>query len=311
MANQAASNYSVQSGDTLYGIAARVYGDGEKYPLIQAANQLPDQNMLEVGQVLVIPMLLVGADASPLPPLPLTPPPAIADVFVPPAAPPAESTAVDVGAAIPGAQYGKLSINGNPSDRPAAEHGDINLKLRGFTPTQSTLGLIDMNGATDPHAPQLAGLFADRRQAQVSNVYRSYDWDWGSNARGGELGEYDVHVVGLRAQPGETVHVPSAEYDLGENYQVLVLYASPERLTLKYTREDNVINGYTVHLDNVHTEPSLLAFYEQMNAQGRRELPALRAGEALGRARGEEVQVAIRDTGRFMDPRVRKDWWAR
>jgi hypothetical protein len=166
-----------------------------------------------------------------------------------------------------------------------------------------------MNGPTDHHAPQLAGLFADKRQAQVSNVYRSHDWDWGSNSRGAPLSEYDVHVVGLRAQPGETVHVPSAGYDLGDGYQVLVLYASPERLTLKYTREDNVLNGYAVHVENVHPEPSLLALYEQMNAQGRRELPALRAGQAFGRARGDEVQVAIRDTGRFMDPRVRKDWW--
>ena len=30
---------------------------------------------------------------------------------------------------------------------------------------------------------------------------------------------------------------------------------------------------------------------------------------AVGRARGNEIQVAIRDTGRFMDPRTRKDWW--
>lgn len=223
-----------------------------------------------------------------------------------PALAPGDATA---SAAIPGVQYGKLSINGNPTDRPAAEHGDINLKLRGFTPTQSTVGLIDMNGPTDHRAPQFSGLFADKRWAQVSNVYRGHDWDWGSNSRGAPLTEYDVHVVGLRSQAGETVHVPSAGYDLGEGYQVLVLYASPERLTLKYTREDTVATGYAVHLENVHTEPSLLALYEQMNAQGRRELPAVRAGQAIGRARGEEIQVAIRDTGRFMDPRVRKDWW--
>lgn len=220
-----------------------------------------------------------------------------------------EPSTVAVEAAIPGARYGKLAINGNPTDRPAAEHGDINLKLRGFTPTQSTVGLIDMNGPTDHRAPQLSGLFADKRSAQVSNVYRGHDWDWGSNSRGAPLTEYDVHVVGLRSQAGETVHVPSAGYDLGEGYQVLVLYASPERLTLKYTREDTVATGYAMHLENVHTEPSLLALYEQMNAQGRRELPAVRAGQAIGRARGEEIQVAIRDTGRFMDPRVRKDWW--
>lgn len=226
-----------------------------------------------------------------------------------PVAPPPTSSGVDASAPIPGVQYGKLSINGSPTDRPAAEHGDINLKLRGFAPTDSTVGLIEMKGATDHHAPQLTGLFADKRPAQISSVYRSHNWDWGSNSRGAPLDKYDVHVVGLRAQPGEPVHVPSAGYDLGEGYQVLVLYASPERLTLKYTREDNVIHGYALHLDNVHTEPSLLALYEEMNQQGRRELPALRAGQPLGRARGDEVQVAVRDTGDFMDPRVRKDWW--
>lgn len=240
---------------------------------------------------------------------PVTPPPAPSPAVQTATQPAPMPSASAASAAVPGVQYGKLSINGSPTDRPAAAHGDINLQLRGFTPTESTRGLIDMNGPTDDHAPQLTGIFADKRQAQVSNVYRSYDWDWGSNARGGPLPEYDVHVLGLHSQPGETVHVPSAGYDLGDGYQVLVLYASPERLTLKYTREDNVINGYTVHVDNVHTEPSLLALYEQMNAQGRRELPAVRAGQAIGRARGDEIQVAIRDTGRFMDPRVRKDWW--
>jgi len=57
-------------------------------------------------------------------------------------------------------------------------------------------------------------------------------------------------------------------------------------------------------------EPNLLALYERMNAQGRGHLPALRAGQAFGRARDTEIRVSIRDTGRFMDPRVRKDWWA-
>jgi len=318
MSTQSTTPYTIQSGDTLFAIAKRFYGDGEKYPLILQANPLANPNQIEVGQVLLIPMHQESPAAAPptrtipqeriapqepvappiSPPIPAPPPPA------PPAAP-----VVDVGAAIAGAQYGKLSINGSPTDRPAAEHGDINLKLRGFTRTDSTHGLIDMNGDTDHQAPQLSGLFADKRAAQVSGVYRSHDWDWGSNVRGGPLPEYDVHVVGLRAQAGETVHVPNAGYDLGDGYQVLVLYASPERLTLKYTREDNVINGYTIHVDNVHTEPSLLALYEQMNAQGRRELPALRAGQPVGRARGDEVQVAVRDTGRFMDPRVRKDWW--
>jgi hypothetical protein len=35
----------------------------------------------------------------------------------------------------------------------------------------------------------------------------------------------------------------------------------------------------------------------------------LQSGQALGRAAGSTVGVAIRDNGMFMDPRSRKDWW--
>lgn len=294
---------TAQPGQTLAIISGPHQADGLTWYELDLGNQRGFVAEA-VNGITLLTALTEATLVTPAPQPAAPPPPAPAPQPVTPS-----PAAGDASAAIPGAQYGKLSINGSPTDRPAAEHGDINLKLRGFTPTESTQGLIDMNGPTDDHAPQLTGIFADKRQAQVSRVYRSHDWDWGSNSRGGPLPEYDVHVVGLRSQAGETVHVPSAGYDLGEGYQVLVLYASPERLTLKYTREDNVINGYTVHVDNVHTEPSLLALYEQMNGQGRRELPAVRAGQAIGRARGDEVQVAIRDTGRFMDPRVRKDWW--
>jgi len=66
--------------------------------------------------------------------------------------------------------------------------------------------------------------------------------------------------------------------------------------------------GYTLHVENICVEPSLLALYQAMNAAGRSSLPALRSGQAFGRARGE-IGVAIRDCGAFLDPRSRKDWW--
>ncbi len=56
-------------------------------------------------------------------------------------------------------------------------------------------------------------------------------------------------------------------------------------------------------------EPNLLALYEASNSAGRAQLPALRPGQAFGRTRGEEIGVAIRDNGTFMDPRSRADWW--
>lgn len=88
-----------------------------------------------------------------------------------------------------------------------------------------------------------------------------------------------------------------------------MLYADSNRITLKYTGEDSVVSGYALHIEGVCVEPKLLALYNQMNGAGRRQLPALKPFQPLGRARGVEIQVTIRDTGKFMDPRVRKDWW--
>ena len=61
--------------------------------------------------------------------------------------------------------------------------------------------------------------------------------------------------------------------------------------------------------DSVCTDPDLLALYRQNHAAGRGNLPALRGHQAFGVAVGSEIQVAVRDTGTFMDPRSRNDWW--
>jgi hypothetical protein len=187
------------------------------------------------------------------------------------------------------------------------------LELRGFAPTAGKLSLIDMGGPTDNRAPQLAGLFADKRIPALSNIYRVHQWNWeplpSPGKRGNPITDFDVSLAGFETEVGETIHVPSAGYDIGDGCQVLVLYADSNRITLKYTREDSVVSGYAVHIEGVCIEPRLQSLYNQMNGAGRRQLPALRAGQPFGRARGYEIQVAIRDTGKFMDPRVRKDWW--
>ncbi len=214
---------------------------------------------------------------------------------------------VDPCAPIPGESYGVLSIVGPPTDRPAAEHADLNLALRGYAPTSAYLGLVDYGGGTDPGAPQLEGLCSGCTPP-FSRAYRVNHWDWGTNSRGGPITDPPVTLIGIDLAPGTTVHVPDSGYTIGSGYEVLVLYASQERITLKYTREDNVVWGYTLHVEGICVEPNLLALYEAMNAAGRTNLPALRSGQAFGRARGE-IGVAIRDTGAFMDPRSRKDWW--
>ncbi|MEW5988319.1 MAG: hypothetical protein AB1791_16945 [Chloroflexota bacterium] len=210
---------------------------------------------------------------------------------------------------IPGANYGILNVIPPPADRPAAAHGDLNLALRGYDPTNAYLGLVDYAGMIDPNAPQLPGLFLDNRTGVFVAAYQVHHWDWGCNCRGPVITYPDVTLAGLAVAPGETIHVPPSGYEIGGGYEVLVLYAEPERITLKYTAEDNVVWGYTLHVEDVCVDPNLLSLYEQWNEAGRDYLPALTAGQAFGRAQGDEIGVAIRDTGAFMDPRSRKDWW--
>lgn len=240
-----------------------------------------------------------GATASPTVTVNVTPPPT-------PTPPP-----VNVCAEIPGASFGSISINGWPSDRPAEIHADLNLAMRGYARTSEPRVLVDYNGHTDANAPQISYLFANTRGADIASVYRVYDWNWGSNSRGGLITSWPVTLMGLASTPGEVLRVPDSGYDIGSGYEVMVLYASESRITLKYTREDNVVHGYTVHIENVCVEPRLLSLYRGLNAAGRGNLPALHGGEPLGRATGYEVGVAVRDTGSFMDPRSRKDWWRR
>jgi len=210
---------------------------------------------------------------------------------------------------IPDESYGDFPVNGDPTDPPAEEHPDLNLALLGYELTDAYKGLVDPGGGGDPNAPQLPGLFADNRTATFSAVYQVYGWDWGCNCRGALITDPEVTMAGLAVTPGETIHVPDSGYTIGGGYEVLVLYATPERITLKYTPDDHVIRGYTLHVENICVEPRLLALYQSWNEAGRGRLPALRAGQAFGRARGNEIGVVIRDTGAFMDPRSGKDWW--
>jgi len=321
------TTYTVQPGDSLSKIARQVYGEARYYPLIQQANNIDSAGQIQVGQVLVIPPL-AGAGPTPVSPMPQPTAPSMPQPTAPPTpqpaqpqpqpAPPTPQPApqpqprFDPCEPIPGVSYKLLTINGSPTDRPAPVHGDLNLALRSYVSTNATAGLISMGGATDESAPQLRGLFADRRTPNFPRVYRVHDWDWGKGPQGGQgapLTKYEVTLIGMTVKPGEILYVPNANYSIGEGMQVLVLYATPERITLKYTREDNVVDGYTLHLEGICVEPTLQQVYNQMDAAGRRQLLALAAGKPFGRARDTEIKVAIRDKGTFMDPRTGKDWW--
>ena len=48
-------SHTVSSGDSLYAIAQKYYGDGNRYTEIAAANNITNPNMIYEGQELIIP----------------------------------------------------------------------------------------------------------------------------------------------------------------------------------------------------------------------------------------------------------------
>lgn len=208
--------------------------------------------------------------------------------------------------------YDKGSIAGNPSQRPAATDPDINLAFHGYTSVNEQSRIVEyaVNSGTDGRAPQLRGLFSDKRIPAFTNTYNARGWNWDSFTPGNGLHEpWPVTVLGVGVNAGELILVPDAGYEIGGGYKVMVLYADDTQVTLKYTRNDGIPIGYGIQIDGLCVEPKLLALYRELNQNGRRDLPALRAGQAVGRAIGGEMRIAVRDNGQFMDPRSKNDWW--
>ncbi|MEA3396195.1 MAG: hypothetical protein U9R05_01895 [Chloroflexota bacterium] len=200
---------------------------------------------------------------------------------------------------ISGASYSSLFVV-NPTNPDAENDPGFNIGLLGWELTAAYKGVVDY-GVGDTAAPKFYYLFADLRTPDFSNVYRLYHGDGTLNT------DWPVTVAGLAVTTDEVIHTPDSGYDIQYGYDALVIYASRERIALNYTRGDNLL-GYTVYVDGICVEPSLLALYEQLDAADRYYLPAVRGGQAIGRAWNTEIRVAVRDTGTALDPRG-LDWW--
>jgi hypothetical protein len=257
----------------------------------------------DLPAVAVKPALTKPSAAPPL--LTAAVPPSTA-VAAPQPQPPAATCAGSTGES-----YGALTIDSPPSDRPAAAHPDLNLTLRGYAATSEPSALLSFGPVhqIDHQAPQLRQLFTDQRSAGVQGVYQVRDWDWGCNCPGDLLAQPPVTLVSLAVTPGEAIRTPDSPRTIGDGYEALALYATADQITLKFTREDNVISGYTLHVAGICVDPQLLALYGELNSAGRGRLPALRGGQAFGQAQGGTIQVAIRDNGQFLDPRYLENWW--
>lgn len=209
--------------------------------------------------------------------------------------------------------FTSIPIEGPPTDRPAADHPDLNLAIRSYLNAAGELTLVDNDGPTDQNAPQFNGIFQPARLPAFIAVYQIYDWDWAcgeDGCQGEPLTAPPVSLLALETTPGEALHLPTRGPQIyAGGYKAMVLYADTNRITFAYTRRDTAAIGYIVHMEDLLVDPALLALYQETDHAGRSELPALHANEPFATALGTTIKVAIRDTGTFMEPRSRKDWW--
>lgn len=213
--------------------------------------------------------------------------------------------------------YALIAMDGVDLTHPAARHGDLNLAQRGYTAVAAPAQFVDLAGSVDPDAPQLAQLWASNQPMRMTSLYQVADWQWqcgDHGCRGTLLSAPEVTLLGLQTQPGTALYAPARQASIyrdnaGNDYVAVVLYAETGRLTLAYTRDGSVANGYVVHLEQVCVDPNLLQRYAEADAAGRRQLPGLQHSQSFGTAADTEIRVAIRDRGAFLDPRSRKDWW--
>jgi hypothetical protein len=288
-----------------------------------ASEPVPTATQAATNTATLTPMPVASPTATPAPPTNTAEPATEAvqpDAIV--AAAPASVMADQVDAPEPASgvcpssssnQYIAIPVAGGGLDHPPTQHADLRLSLRGYEAIDAARTLSDKDGPVDSDPPQLAGLFSDNRAPHFGQPYRVYDWNWGCAAhgcRGALLETPQVTLIALHMHMGETVRIPRRGRQIyGGGYKAMVLYAEPTRITLGYTREDSVANGYAVHIENVCVDPNLLALYTNTDAGGRASLPALREDEVLGVAALGELLVAVRDRGAFLDPRSQLDWW--
>lgn len=197
-------------------------------------------------------------------------------------------------------------------DANAESNPEIVLRMRGWERVEEKLGLVTYGYPAgeppDPRAPQLGTIV--RNRVSFATAYRVHKWDWENRRPSPELeSKSPVSLLGLTAKIGQDVYTPESGYDVGGGHQAMVIYASADAVTMNLIGDDNAIVGYAIHIDGFCVDPNLLALYRRLASEGRHQMPYLFGGEKIGTANSTEVRVAIRDSGDYLDPRSRLDWW--
>jgi len=209
--------------------------------------------------------------------------------------------------------------------RPTFNHADKNIELRGYTPNADPAlqkELIDY-GSDDPtQPPQFATLFSPNQVPPFAEFHRVHQWNWASSPQPGQRAEPistpKVTALAFDLESGTALHVPLSGYDIGGGAEEIVIFADENTVTHHYTSEDSDARGYTLHIDQICTDPNLLSLYNSLDAaDGPRykfpsdgyDLPTLAAGQVFGTTTSDDMVLAIADTGTYQDPRSCNEWW--
>ena len=180
--------------------------------------------------------------------------------------------------------------------KPQDQDDAMDLSLVHFSPVTEEAALVHYDGGTDQKAPDFKTLFQDKRRPEFVSTAVEPNPSW------------PVTLLGLRTLPGEPIRAPVSGYDLGEGVACIVLFADNDSVTCKYTREDDIVHGYALYVRGICVDERLSSLFRQ-HASSPDRRPALFPGQAFGRAIGDSIEIAVRDSGTLMDPRSDKDWW--
>jgi len=172
------------------------------------------------------------------------------------------------------------------------------LTLPPLIPVSATLSLIEGEIADpDPKVPRFSSVFSPKRVPRFLAAYK---------AEGEVRGPYppEVEILEVETTPGEPLYFPQTGYDIGGGNVAMVLNATDDKITFKITREDNVVYGYTLYFEGVCLDKNLEALYQRLNSEGRNSLPAIKVGQVFGWAKSNQLKIALRDTGTFLDLRL-------
>jgi len=200
----------------------------------------------------------------------------------------------------------------------ASSSPDLNLRVRGWYTVNEPLGFA-VYGYPPGQPPDtqnplyLSHVVPGSSVASFVSVYQVSDWDWtGCDCPvPRNPSPYPVTMLGLRTTLGQPLFVPRRNLPVNDRggFVAMVLYADARQLAFTYQQDDTVSEGYLVHLENLCVDPNLVALYQQLNSGGRALLPGVQNDSVVGTASGSEVDVVVRDSGSFLDPRSWQDWW--